>query len=137
MGRQSPSRVRIPPSPLTGGYTSPPLSAPVAQLDRASVYGTEGQRFESSRARCRIPLGKGISGRSRTPTGGNRATPMVLATAADRGAGGVPTWFEVRGGLPGRRSPAQAVGRHAGRSPRDQAQTQRRGSGEAARSDAA
>ena len=25
--------------------------APVAQLDRASVYGTEGQRFESSRAR--------------------------------------------------------------------------------------
>ena len=30
---------------------SPPLSAPVAQLDRASVYGTEGQRFESSRAR--------------------------------------------------------------------------------------
>ena len=29
-------------------------SAPVAQLDRASVYGTEGQRFESSRARARI-----------------------------------------------------------------------------------
>ena len=27
--------------------------APVAQLDRASVYGTEGQRFESSRARLR------------------------------------------------------------------------------------
>src|SRR3954447_17206718 len=26
--------------------------APVAQLDRASVYGTEGQRFESFRARC-------------------------------------------------------------------------------------
>src|SRR5688572_9254089 len=26
-------------------------AAPVAQLDRASVYGTEGQRFESSRAR--------------------------------------------------------------------------------------
>ena len=35
----------------TGGYTAQPLSAPVAQLDRASVYGTEGQRFESSRAR--------------------------------------------------------------------------------------
>jgi len=32
------------------GYTAQPL-APVAQLDRASVYGTEGQRFESSRAR--------------------------------------------------------------------------------------
>ena len=28
-------------------------SAPVAQLDRASVYGTEGQRFESSRARTK------------------------------------------------------------------------------------
>src|SRR5215213_10947849 len=27
------------------------FAAPVAQLDRASVYGTEGQRFESSRAR--------------------------------------------------------------------------------------
>ena len=34
-----------------GGYTAPPQFAPVAQLDRASVYGTEGQRFESSRAR--------------------------------------------------------------------------------------
>src|SRR5947207_15825101 len=33
--------------------------APVAQLDRASVYGTEGQRFESSRARLgnRMVLG--------------------------------------------------------------------------------
>src|SRR3954469_952409 len=29
--------------------------APVAQLDRASVYGTEGQRFESSRARAGMP----------------------------------------------------------------------------------
>src|SRR6201999_2750354 len=28
-------------------------TAPVAQLDRASVYGTEGQRFESSRARSK------------------------------------------------------------------------------------
>src|SRR3954465_2563980 len=31
--------------------------APVAQLDRASVYGTEGQRFESSRARSGRPFG--------------------------------------------------------------------------------
>src|SRR3954469_26059278 len=30
--------------------------APVAQLDRASVYGTEGQRFESSRARTGMAL---------------------------------------------------------------------------------
>src|SRR5258707_2068963 len=31
-----------------------PTAAPVAQLDRASVYGTEGQRFESSRARSEL-----------------------------------------------------------------------------------
>ena len=35
---------------LYGGTPSP---APVAQLDRASVYGTEGQGFESLRARFR------------------------------------------------------------------------------------
>src|SRR5207302_2458877 len=29
--------------------------APVAQLDRASVYGTEGHRFESCRARSAVP----------------------------------------------------------------------------------
>src|SRR5687768_5361478 len=38
-----------------GGYTARPQFAPVAQLDRASVYGTEGQRFESSRARYESP----------------------------------------------------------------------------------
>ena len=32
------------------------VAAPVAQLDRASVYGTEGQRFESSRARFENPV---------------------------------------------------------------------------------
>src|SRR3954454_15956856 len=35
-------------------------SAPVAQLDRASVYGTEGQRFESSRARFESPTYRGV-----------------------------------------------------------------------------
>ena len=35
--------------------------APVAQLDRASVYGTEGQRFESSRARSWNPLIERVS----------------------------------------------------------------------------
>ena len=40
------------PALSAGGYHEP-LPAPVAQLDRASVYGTEGQRFESSRARHR------------------------------------------------------------------------------------
>src|SRR5215207_3377737 len=51
MGRQSPSRVRIPPSPPPAARLVGRFAAPVAQLDRASVYGTEGQRFESSRAR--------------------------------------------------------------------------------------
>src|SRR3954464_13020196 len=55
MGRKAPSRVRIPPSPLPalalGRRLHSCIAAPVAQLDRASVYGTEGQRFESSRAR--------------------------------------------------------------------------------------
>lgn len=34
--------------------------APVAQLDRASVYGTEGQRFESSRAHYKIPANQQV-----------------------------------------------------------------------------
>src|SRR3954466_4215510 len=53
MGRKAPARARIPPSPLQGvtATLSARFTAPVAQLDRASVYGTEGQRFESSRAR--------------------------------------------------------------------------------------
>jgi len=50
--------------------------APVAQLDRASVYGTEGQRFESSRARStETALESQISRRAVIPTrvlGGNR-----------------------------------------------------------------
>src|SRR3954453_2985436 len=37
-----------------------PIAAPVAQLDRASVYGTEGQRFESSRARHESPAMRGF-----------------------------------------------------------------------------
>src|SRR2546430_635801 len=34
--------------------------APVAQLDRASVYGTEGREFESLRARLRKPRYGGV-----------------------------------------------------------------------------
>jgi hypothetical protein len=86
-GGKLPSRVRIPPSPLvaarpgelrTRGFKTaerplPSLTrAPVAQLDRASVYGTEGHRFESCRARSPDPVLKGISGTWRTRWGGNR-----------------------------------------------------------------
>ena len=66
-GIHLPSRVRIPPSPLappTATTTLWPLSseahAPVAQLDRASVYGTEGHRFESCRARQESPAKLGF-----------------------------------------------------------------------------
>src|SRR3954462_1148685 len=64
MGRKAPSRVRIPPSPLAppaAARLSAAAQAPVAQLDRASVYGTEGQRFESSRARYEPAANGGFS----------------------------------------------------------------------------
>src|SRR5699024_12541134 len=40
-----------PPTSTLCPYTTLFRSAPLAQLDRASVYGTEGQGFESLRAR--------------------------------------------------------------------------------------
>lgn len=49
-----PEEKSIFPSPLTR-YTTQ-VKAPVAQLDRASDYGSEGREFESSRARLR-PFG--------------------------------------------------------------------------------
>src|SRR3954447_26547286 len=73
MGRKAPSRVRIPPSPLPaparGRRLHSCIAAPVAQLDRATAYGTEGQRFESSRARW-------FAGRS-----GARARDLAPATS--------------------------------------------------------
>src|SRR3954471_13888656 len=47
--RSPPHRDPRTPVAILGGH-----HAPVAQLDRASVYGTEGQRFESSRARSAV-----------------------------------------------------------------------------------
>src|SRR5690349_2822590 len=61
------------------------VAAPVAQLDRASVYGTEGHRFESCRARFGIPVLEGIPGRLRTPLGGNPGGTSALL-AVDAGA---------------------------------------------------
>jgi hypothetical protein len=103
MGFRAPSRVRIPPSPCPcrpdpqrttreAGLDWDP-AAPVAQLDRASVYGTEGQRFESSRARSPEALhargfrrsGRGVKARRSGlgSTNGStrrraRATPTLL-----------------------------------------------------------
>src|SRR3954471_8965479 len=103
-GDQTPSRVRIPPSPLEGRFLQWPLTAPVAQLDRASVYGTEGQRFESSRARSRIPLGGGdfrpSPNAERWQHRWQQGNTDGVATEGDRRAGGLPAWFEVHRGLP-------------------------------------
>src|SRR4051794_30446182 len=84
MGRKAPSRVRIPPSPLPapapGRRLHSCIAAPVAQLDRASVYGTEGQRFESSRARDEGPAKRGLflfSGRGPMWTVSQRCPEMT------------------------------------------------------------
>src|SRR3954464_674879 len=58
--------------------------APVAQLDRASVYGTEGHRFESCRARRGSPATAGLLGflepNLLTPAlGTGRGTPLGTA----------------------------------------------------------
>jgi hypothetical protein len=98
--------------------------APVAQLDRASVYGTEGRRFESCRACFTIRLPEGICGLWRTPSGGSRA---------GRRAGRLPARVEVRPRLPRRWPPAQAGCRDNGRRSRNQAAARRRGACTAAR----
>src|ERR1700733_4079938 len=54
--------------------------APVAQLDRASVYGTEGREFESLRARHRRSCTRGLFvcwGRPRSFASGVRVKPRV------------------------------------------------------------
>src|SRR3954470_16109117 len=64
--RVSPLSRPVPWAPMAALiYTDPaatlrPRHAPVAQLDRASVYGTEGQRFESSRARFEGPADRWV-----------------------------------------------------------------------------
>ncbi len=59
MGAKPPSRVQIPPSPPNDSRVV--RLAPVAQLDRASDYGSEGQGFESSRAHQTKHDGHGAS----------------------------------------------------------------------------
>src|SRR5215211_2416738 len=117
------------------------LAAPVAQLDRASVYGTEGQRFESSRARYRNPCAVGdlrlVAKAAGWQHRGQRGNGEQVAPRADGCAGHLPSWFQVRGGLPRRGSSAQAVRRHAGRGSGDQAGARRRGAGTAPRPNAA
>jgi len=107
------------------------------QPARPPAYGTEGHRFESCRARFTVRLAEGICGLWRTPRGGNgggnRATLMVLPLEATDTPGVYRRGSKVRRGLSHRGPSAQAVGRHDGRRPRDQAAAGRRGAGAAAR----
>ena len=81
--------------------------APVAQLDRASVYGTEGHRFESCRARCRP--GSPFGARVGSYGGDQRATRIVPASRS--------SWRAPRGPWPRPRRSASGL-RASGRSRR-------------------
>src|SRR4051812_27233427 len=85
--------------PRAARYTRDAASrgpAPVAQLDRASVYGTEGHRFESCRARFGKPRSGGVfsssiaGARIRGPWVGTRVGTELLASEL-RGGHRVPT----------------------------------------------
>ena len=60
------------------------LHAPVAQLDRASVYGTEGYWFESSRVYCFSTKPLRISGVPRHCRNDRRPSPMADANTPTR-----------------------------------------------------
>src|SRR5438128_62000 len=56
VGRRQPPAKRLQGQKLCPGFESLPLRhAPLAQVDRASGYEPEGQRFESSRAHHSLP----------------------------------------------------------------------------------
>ena len=107
------SRLTTPPKSLESPPGPPsPNPAPVAQLDRASVYETEGHRFESCLARCSDPaweaglrgfgLGRGgrkgrwgnAWGNTRSERGRPQALrwvfrpPTFAATSSNSGPGG-------------------------------------------------
>src|SRR3954451_9325711 len=58
--------------------------APVAQLDRASVYGTEGHRFESCRARRGTPATAGLLGFLEPNFANSRARNRTRYAAGNR-----------------------------------------------------
>ena len=62
MGFVAPPRVQIPPSPFFTYYFVFTFCAPLAQLDRASGYGPEGQEFESLRVYFSSPAKFKLSG---------------------------------------------------------------------------
>ncbi len=65
--------------------------APVAQLDRASVFGTEGWGFESLRAYF-LPPAAGRPGQGDHPPARARAHAAYSASSAARGEGN-SLWF--------------------------------------------
>src|SRR3954454_15439538 len=70
--------------PRAGGRYARRRLAPVAQLDRASVYGTEGHRFESCRARCESPADLSHPGTAKYAGRGGRAKRIRELARADR-----------------------------------------------------
>ena len=70
---------------------------------RAAVYGTEGHRFESCRARYSNPCAVGVFRLAANVAGwqqrGQRGNSEQVAPRADGCAGRLPAWVEVRGGL--------------------------------------
>jgi hypothetical protein len=105
-GGHTPSRVRIPPSPSPPGSLPSGPRAPVAQLDRASVYGTEGLGFESLRARFTFLLLITIFCRSsdQFPTGGDprlrgRRRPISARSPCVRPRSPRATFQEVDDGV--------------------------------------
>src|SRR2546425_12886722 len=73
VGRRQPPAKRLQGQNLCPGFESRPLRhAPLAQVDRASDYESEGQRFESSRAHHQNPpRPPGVLGRLLTPPSGD------------------------------------------------------------------
>ena len=136
---RSPRGASVPPSRAAGAGRSGRDSDFLAHFWR--IYGTEGHRFESCRARFQDPSAVGNfwppANPQRWQHRWQQGNSDGVATRADRGAGRLPAWVEVRRGLPRERPSAQADGRHAGRRQGDQVAARRRGPRAAPRSDAA
>src|SRR5207253_6883582 len=85
-GRRQPPAKRLQGQNLCPGFESRPLRhAPLAQVDRASDYESEGQRFESSRAHHQNPpRPPGVLGRLLTPPSGAFSSSIEGFARCDR-----------------------------------------------------
>src|SRR5690606_35316397 len=97
-----------------GGGKKPAPRAPVAQLDRASVYGTESRKFESFRARRRRnprrqPRVSAFQKKSTIAGVGPANTAAAVARAASS-----PRSSPARASSPGERKPLYSAARPRG-----------------------